>query len=46
MSNKNLQEESVDEDSTDSSEESEEEELEDPTWTGADGYPIVSVKEE
>ncbi len=40
------EEESVDEDSTDSSEESEEEELEDPTWTDADGNPIVSVKEE
>mgnify|MGYP001213588006 CR=1 len=45
MSNKNLQEESVDEDSTDSLEESEEE-LEDHTWTDADGNPIVSVKEE
>ena len=41
------EEESVDEDSTDSSEESgEEEEIEDPTWTDADGNPIVSVKEE
>ncbi|MDA8622893.1 hypothetical protein N9L38_01335 [Candidatus Poseidoniales archaeon] len=40
------EEESVDEDSTDSSEESEEEKLEDPTWTDADGNPIVSVKEE